>query len=42
VALYPGTEKSEELVTVYKDGVLELAVPLRRRCAMVRLLKESQ
>ncbi|MEI7902983.1 MAG: hypothetical protein WCK89_22295, partial [bacterium] len=38
--LYPGAEKSETLVTAYKDGVLELAVPLKRRCAMVCIRKD--
>jgi hypothetical protein len=36
-ALHPGVEKTVEVLSVVKDGVLELRVPLVRGCAMVTL-----
>jgi len=37
-AIYPGTEKPVALTAVGKDGVFELSVPLKRGCAMVKLI----
>ena len=38
-ALHPGVEQPQPVAAVRKGGVLELQVPLRRGCAMVRLAK---
>lgn len=39
--LYPGEATPTALIPVCKDGGLDLAVPLKRGCAMVRLGQES-
>ena len=36
-ALQPGAEAALPVAATFKDGVLELTVPLKRGCAMVKL-----
>ncbi len=36
-AIHPGVDQPQLVKVLFKDGVLELAVPLHRGCAMVRL-----
>jgi hypothetical protein len=37
-AILPGAEHPQSVKTQFKDGVLELTVPLKRGCAMVQLI----
>ncbi len=37
-ALYPGTDQPAALKSSYKDGGLEIKAPLKRGCAMVRII----
>ena len=37
-ALLPGAQETQPVQTVFKDGILELQVPLKRGCAMVRIV----
>jgi hypothetical protein len=37
-AIHPGAEHPQPVKTQFKDGILELTVPLKRGCAMVQLI----
>jgi hypothetical protein len=39
VVLHPGVDAAAPIVSRHQDGVLTLAVPLVRGCAMVKLTK---
>ncbi len=40
--IQPGAQEDVPLTTRYHDGVLELKVPLKRGCAMVKLVKKNK
>jgi len=40
-ALLPGVQQPQTVRTTFRDGALELQVPLKRGCAMLRVVKVS-